>query len=458
MQRPRAITTWRSGTARPARYVEAPMRRSLLGFALTAAISVAAAACGGGSRPLPGAAPSTLVPAGTERLAAQGVAPAQATAAAVGQAVAAEQVFALDLAREVGTTGGNVVVSPSSLDTALAMLLQGAGGQTAAQIVDALHGQGPGASDLGLGWGAALRQLQQVATTDGQTLSEADELWADKSLSVRQGFLQTLAADFATGMAEADFARAPAGAASAVNRWVAQHTDGHITQLFDAHDLAQAELVMADAVYLHATWDQPFDSRNTAPAPWHPAPGRTEQVPTMEQPNSGYAVSVTPSLTAAELPYQGSHLAALALMPPGGQLATFEQQLTPAALAGVIAGLQDRLVDLRIPKFHFRSTLDLEPTLQALGVRDAFTAAANFRAVSATPLFVSKVKQVADIAVDEKGTTAAAATGVVGGATAPAPGPRPLAVTLDHPFLLLLRDTATGAVLFTVQVADPSVS
>ena len=427
-------------------------RKTLRAASLTVACTLVWTACGAGS----GSHPSTAAHgAPVVQLTAHNVKAAQSSVDQLRSAAAGEQAFALDVIRRVGATGGNVVVSPSSLTTALAMLETGAAGPTQAQIVAALHGTGLGPDGLAAGWGETITRLQQQAGRDHQTLAEADEIWAQKGLAVKQAYLRSLAADFGTGMAQVDFADDPVGAAQAINGWVSAHTAGRITHLFDASELAETEIVLADAVYLKAAWLTPFDPAATRPAPWYAEPSRSQPVATMSQSESSYPVSLTPALDAVELPYQGDHLAALVLMPPAGQLAAFEQRLTPQALQTVIAGLQDASVDLTIPKLKLTSTIDLNETLRQLGIVDAF-GAADLDRITDGPLAVSEVKQVADLTVDEHGTVAAAATGVAIASSA-AIEPPPV-VHLDHPFLLLIRDTTTGAILFSAQVQNPAAT
>ena len=430
------------------------MRRNTLRVAsLAVASTLVWTACGGGSNSHPSTAAHG---APAVQLAAHDVSAAGSSAGHERAAATAEQAFALDVVRRVGAAEGNVVVSPASLTTALAMLEIGAGGQTQAQIVAALHGAGLGPDSLAAGWGGSVRQLQQQAHVDHQTLDEADEVWAQRGLAIEQAYLQSLAADFATGMAEVDFAGDPVGAAGAIDGWVSDHTAGLIKHLFDPSELAQTEVVLADAVYLKAKWQTPFVAGATGLAPWHSQAGQSRPVTTMAQPDSTYPVSMTPALDAVELPYQGGHLAALVLMPPVGQLASFEQSLTPQSLHAVVAGLQDTSVDLTIPKLKLTSTINLNETMKQLGIVDAFGATADLHRISAGPLVVSEVKQVAALTVDEKGTVAAAATGV---AMASSAAVRPQSVVhLDHPFLMLIRDTTTGAILFSAQVEDPAAA
>jgi serpin B len=158
---------------------------------------------------------------------------------------------------------------------------------------------------------------------------------------------------------------------------------------------------------------------------------------------------------AVELPYVGGSLAMTIIVPD--DFATFERGLTPELLAEITAPIEARPVDLTLPKFGIESKVDLATMLAAMGMPTAFDpGAADFSGMTTEErLFISAVIHQAKIDVDEKGTTAAAATAVVMRATA-APG-EPVTLTVDHPFLFALRDVPTGTVLFLGRVTDPSV-
>jgi serpin B len=166
-------------------------------------------------------------------------------------------------------------------------------------------------------------------------------------------------------------------------------------------------------------------------------------------------VSVTAGLDAVGLPYKGDDLSALVLMPPLGQLRTFESQLGPAGLAGIVSGLRQQRADIKLPKFGLKTSLRLNQVLSDMGMGQAFSSEADFAPISPRPLELSFVVHDAQMNVSEKGTEASAATG--GGLTPTAmPAPPPVMIVFDHPFLFLVRDNATGAVIFEAQVSDPS--
>jgi serpin B len=175
----------------------------------------------------------------------------------------------------------------------------------------------------------------------------------------------------------------------------------------------------------------------------------------MNNPEAFDLAASTPAYTAVQLPYRGERFAALAIMPKGQPLTSYLATLTPSGIAGVAGALKPQAISLSLPKFTTRSTLGLDETLAALGMPSAFNpSAANFAEMTSQHVFVGQVLQRVYLAVAEKGTEAAAATGIgITASAAPAPG---TPVVFDHPFLFLIRDTQTGAILFAAEVNDPT--
>ncbi len=291
----------------------------------------------------------------------------------------------------------------------------------------------------------------------GVTLDEVDQAWLSQGRSVLASYANVLAGPFGAPLATIDFGH-PAAAAAAINSWFADHTDGNITQLLDASDLAgPAVLVLTDAVYLHAEWAYGFDPKLTAPAPFHRADGGVENVPTMHLdgalirsgPGLGYATG--PGWKAVALPYRGDQLEMDVIVPD--DLATFETSLG-AELATIVSALRPAHVVLSMPKFDANTETDLVPALEHLGIHDVFEQpVADLSGIDGHhDLYVSAVRHEVVVHVDEQGTVAAAATG---GVVVPEEVPVATVVQVDEPFVYLVRDRATGAILFLGRVTDP---
>jgi serpin B len=370
--------------------------------------------------------------------------------------------FALDLFSRLGTTG-NVVVSPYSIETALAMAHAGAGTQTESQIARVLHWNGGRAElqsslhALAAQLVAATRPRSGTPASDAAQLSLANGLWVQSGLALKPAFAQALARTFNTGPQTANFRSQSEAGRQAINKWVAAHTAQMIKELMPSGAIDKfTRLVLAEAIYLRAHWASPFDPKLTARQWFTTATGQRALVPFMTQAPTLLRYARSREYQAVQLPYLHSSLAMLVVMPTPGTFGHFTHGLTSAgALARIAGSLNPTSLELHVPRFHLITHEGLVSTLAALGMPLAFSDAADFSGITTqTALKIAQVQHAADLVVDEHGTVATAATGIAFVPTAtPA---RPIKLTLDHPFLLFVRDTHTGAILFAARVADPS--
>jgi serpin B len=367
--------------------------------------------------------------------------------------VDAENAFALSLLPRLG--GGNLVYSPYSIATALAMADAGAQGATATQIDHVLGA----ASSAGAAANAGAVQRAVSAAVAGSgapRLELANALWTQRGMSLGHPFITTLTNDFGAPPRPVDFAAAPDAARQTINSWVAGHTAGLIPSVVPPGAISSSTaFVLADAIYLKALWATPFAKSATHPGSFTTASGTHVSVPFMHSSATQYLYGSEPGYQAVALPYRGSTLAALALLPTGS-LQTFARTLTASSLAAIAGSMALRDVNLRMPRLHLHTQVSLNAPLGALGMTDAFGPAADFRGITTTrPLQIGLAEHAADLRVDESGTVAAGATVIIG-PTAIAPHGPPVTVNLDRPFLLLLRDQKSGALLFVAQVANPN--
>ena len=367
-----------------------------------------------------------------------------------------EQAFALDLLGRLGPTSGNLVISPSSIATVLAMLEPGAAGNTASGIANALHSPDLAPSAQAQGSRALQAELSAQAAEDHLVLESANRVFLETGFPVRAAYAELLGQDFDSEVQEADFKEDPSGSAREVNKWVSSHTGGHINNLVNPLQLTNVVALLVDAIYMSALWATPFDASATAVAAFHVNTSLVVKVPTMSTPLFFNAPAVvSPSLDAAELAYKGGHFAALLIMPPLGAISNYERSFTPARLSQVIGALRPEALDLRVPKFSLTTKLLLNNVLSAMGMHLAFSDHADFSNISVNPVMLAFVVHQAQIKVNEKGTEASAAT---------AAGIEPTAypahraeLDFDHPFLFIVRDVDSGAVLFEAQVVNPTV-
>jgi len=159
---------------------------------------------------------------------------------------------------------------------------------------------------------------------------------------------------------------------------------------------------------------------------------------------------------AVELGYDGGELSMVVLLPEAGGFEAFEHELQAQRVSDIISDLQQTRVSLTMPKFEFDSEFSLKDTLAGMGMPVAFTDDADFSGMTGKrELFISDIIHKAFVAVDEAGTEAAAATAVIIGVTS-APVEPPVQVTINRPFIFLIRDIETGAILFVGRVLNPN--
>ena len=369
--------------------------------------------------------------------------------------------FAVDLYRQLVPAGeaagaGNLVASPSSVATVLAMVLPGARGATADEIGAVLR-SGLDAERVAAAAGSLDSILSQQAEADELDLRLSNAVWTQDGLPLDQEFERALSAAFRAGLREVDFAHDPESARRAINRLVAEQTAGKITELFQAGAIdAECRLVLTSAIYLQARWLHAFDPEQTRPEPFH-RPGGTVDVPMLHrQGRLGYAKG--DGWRAVELPYRGGRMVMDVVVPDEGGFDRFLSHLDANRFGELLASLETREVRLALPKFRFDSDFDLGAPLMALGIRTAFSNAADFSGITERErLRIDRVVQRAHVEVDERGTTAAAATGITMRLVSMVAPSRPVELRVDRPFLFAVRDRTTGVLLFLGQVADPSV-
>jgi serine protease inhibitor len=236
-----------------------------------------------------------------------------------------------------------------------------------------------------------------------------------------------------------------------MNGWVEQRTQGKIKELVTGPLEASDVMFLINAVYFKAPWEKPFDPKQTLDGNFTAADGSTKKVSFMnrEEDNLGYADD---SIIAARLPYGSGRLEMVALLPLKQTLSDFVQKISPDKLNETIGLCKETPMSLSFPKFKLEYAQTLNDTLKAMGMGDAF-GNADFTAMSKTlgkQIVISEVKHKSFIEVNEEGTEAAAATEIGMKMTAVMQS-----LTFDKPFLYLIRDSQTGAILFIGTMENP---
>ncbi|TSA47388.1 MAG: serpin family protein [Chloroflexi bacterium] len=378
------------------------------------------------------------------------------------QLVAGNTAFAFDLYQAVRPSNGNVVYSPYSISLAFAMAYGGARGEMAIQIADVFHYTLSGdqfhpafnALDLDLA-----RRPDQAAGVDEKErfqLSIANALWGQDGWPFLPEYLDLLAANYGSGMRLVDFENVPESARRQINDWVSDQTRKRIKDIIPPGMIdPSTRLVLANAIYFKATWEHEFDPKETSDEPFYLLDGDTVSVPMMGmETGEDFAYATGDGWQAVALPYKGGLTEMVVIVPDAGNFETFESALTAERYEEILAKMESQEVILSMPKFTFETQYGLKDVLAGMGMLDAFDPhAADFSGIDGQrDLVISDAIHKAFIAVDEKGTEAAAATVVFMGMGALMP--EGIVLTIDRPFFYVIRDIPSGTILFMGRVVD----
>ena len=370
--------------------------------------------------------------------------------------VSGNNQFAFDLYKRLaGEESSNIFFSPYSVSTALAMTYAGARGNTEAQMADTLHFSLP-QGDLHAAFGSVIGDLNG-RQGQGYQLNTANRLWGQQGYGFLPGFLDVTRQHYGAEMARVDFIGATEPTRQTINQWVEEQTQEKIKNLIPSGALTPlTRLVLTNAIYFKSDWKYQFDPEQTEYAPFWTTPDEQVNVSMMRQERE-LKYAALPTFQVLELPYAGEDLSMLALLPNERDgLAKLESWLTAETLGQSAGQMASEKVSVSMPKFGMTQKFGLAPVLSSMGMSDAFDpTAADFSGMNGKrDLFISGVVHKAFINLDEEGTEAAAATGVVVGTTSVDP-PIP-EFDADHPFLFVIRDNRTESVLFMGRVTDPS--
>jgi serpin B len=373
--------------------------------------------------------------------------------------VEGNSAFAFELYQALREQEGNLFYSPHSISVALAMTYAGARNETAQQMAatlqflleqERLH---PAFNWLDAEL-ASRGEGAQGKDGEGFRLNVVNAIWGQKDYSFLPTFLDVLAENYGAGLRILDFINETEKSHLTINKWVSDQTEGRIKDLIPQGAVdALTRLVLTNAIYFNAAWENTFDEDMTADGPFYLLDGGQVSVPMMEQ-MASFGYTDGDGYQAVELQYDGNELSMVILFPEAGQFQAFEEGLQAERVDAIINDLQPIGVALTMPKFKFDSEFSLTDTLAGMGMPIAFSGAADFSGMTGSPdLFISEVIHKAFVSVDEVGTEAAAATAVIMPESGP---PEPtVEVTIDRPFIFLIRDIETGAVLFVGRVMNP---
>lgn len=374
------------------------------------------------------------------------------------KAVADNNQFAIDLYRQLAKEKGPIFFSPYSISTALAMAYTGARGDTAAEMAKTLHFNLP-LDQLAGDFGAAQQQLIAAAPAGGYQFRIANRLWGADGYKFLDSFLKITLDDFRAELMQLDFEHQTEQARSTINSWVAQQTNDKIKDLIPTGVLtSDTKLVLTNAIYFKGDWAAPFNKDETEKQPFHVTAQNTADVDTMYQ-QKHFRLAQTDGAALLELPYKGRQLSMIVILPKAiDGLPALEKSLSADNYTHWLGRLRSQNVRVWLPKFSAAKDFELGDTLSAMGMPSAFSpTAADFSGMDGQrDLFISKVIHKAFVTVDESGTEAAAATAITMRPTAVFRPEQPAEFKADHPFIYLLRDNRSGAVLFMGRYLGPT--
>ncbi len=364
--------------------------------------------------------------------------------------------FALDIYAKLKEQEGNLFFSPFSISTALAMTYAGARGETAQQMERVLHFELE-QERLHGAFKAQVEDLNARQERGSYQLSVASSLWGQKGYGFLDEFLKLTRENYGAGLRQVDFETDLEGARQRINGWVEGETRGKIKDLIPRGLLNElTRLVLTNAIYFKARWACTFDEEATREKPFTLLDGKKVNVPMMRQ-TDRFGYGEYAELKVLELPYVRHELSMVVMLPAAVDgLPKLEKALDIQDLNGWLKELRSTRVEVEMPRFRITSKFSLGGALQSMGMTDAFSPRrADLSGMNGRrDLFIQAALHKAYVDVDEQGTEAAAATGIVAGITAAPPVQRPKQFHADHPFLFLIRDNRSGTILFLGRVVN----
>lgn len=385
------------------------------------------------------------------------------TVADAGRAAAEDASAARPLARglnEVGfrlfrqaaaETDQDVVLSPLSIGMAFGMAEVGATGATATALAD-LFAHPTEGDEL---WAGFNTLEQAVTSSEAPVVRLANHLFPDEGFTMVEGYDDTLARWFGAGSTPLPLKADSEGSRARINGWVAERTEDLIPELVPEGMVnGRSVLLLVNALYLAADWERPFGKYPTEDQPFTRLDGTTVTVPLMHELELAGPAVATDDYAATEVPYEGGELSMLVIVPSEGRYGEVEARLSSELLDAIDRAATPAAVELWLPRYQSTTDMDLAAAFEALGIEDVFGGSGSWEGIAPGITLVSGV-HAADIAVDEQGTVAAAATAL--GFEDSGAGEADVVVRADRSFLYVIRHIESGAVLFVGRVTDPSV-
>ncbi|BBH23748.1 serine protease inhibitor [Paenibacillus baekrokdamisoli] len=351
------------------------------------------------------------------------------------------------------TKDGNVCISPLSMAFALSLLVNGAEGETKAELLRVLGAKGLTLEALNQG-SDVLRDLLEHADPKVD-VRIANAVWARKGTGLAEDYSQRIKRFYEAEASELDFD--DADAAKTINQWVNKKTQGLIDRMVDENTLKSSVMVLMNAIYFHGEWTKPFKESDTKDAQFHLADGSSVTVPMMAQ-KASLTYKESEHFKAVRLPYGDGKWSMTVVLPNEGiTLPEAETELLKDA-SSWREGFTQGMAEIELPRFKLQYGTSLIDALKTLGMKQSFDKEkADFSGMtkSRQSLYVNGAIHKTFIEVNEQGTEAAAVTSITTAATAAAPMD-PFKLRVDRPFFFTIEDQTTGAILFLGSVTQPT--
>jgi len=391
----------------------------------------------------------------------------------ISELVYGNNLFAFNLYQKLKESeSSNFFYSPYSISTGMAMVSAGARGATAQQMADTLHFTLP-EERLNTAFYQLAAKLDQegennlkipnVSSSKFFTLNIANALWGAKDYTFRDDYINILKVDYGGELKPIDFANSPESASQEINQWIRDQTQNRIQSLTQPDDFSiDTKLFLANTIYFKAVWKEGFEEKDTRESKFYLVDGSTIKVPMMYQKGAHiYPYFENNEYQAISLPYSGTNVSMVILLPQKGKFQEFEDSLNSQKFNTILEEIQDwnperNIFDITLmaPKFKFESAYQLIAPLSELGIKDAFESNADFSGLAENGgLQIDQICHKTFISVDEKGTEAAASTGIA--VVTGIEDYKPISFIADHPFIFLIRDNKTGTILFIGRVMNP---
>lgn len=386
----------------------------------------------------------------------------QVSAADLAAVVAANTKFAFKAFPILDTTSNNnIFFSPYSITQAFSLLEPGARGTTRSGIEQTLFFQlpqdrlNPALNKLDLLIAGKTTGTVFPSGRHAPELNNANAVWGQQGFSILPAYLDTLAVNFGAGLHQVDFVNATETSRQTINAWIGEQTNNRIQNIIPKDGVStDTRMVLANAIWFKASWASKFSQHATANRTFNNRDGTSSLVLFMSQWFRVKYAQVD-GCQAVDIPYAGEDLSMLVIMPAVGKFDKFLSSLSPNVVGAITNNLTSKEVAFSMPKFTFTKALAMKQILMRLGMTEAFDQArADFSGINGKrDLYVGEVFYKAFVSVDEEGTEAAAASavGMVGTGRPRTPD---LQLSIDHPFIFLIRDRETGLILFMGKVGS----